>query len=106
MAIQTMLEDDVLEVRLAAAEQLGAFGDRSGVRLVRDYLQQGPDLDETTVANQMAITAIGTLKDPSLNVYLPTALASKSPLIRLLAAKSVLLQRQTDVTIEKTMGYQ
>ncbi|HOM60067.1 MAG TPA: HEAT repeat domain-containing protein [Anaerohalosphaeraceae bacterium] len=93
MAVQTMLEDDVLEVRLAAAEQLAVFGDRSGVRLVRDYFQQRPNLDETTVANQIAVAAIGTLKDPSLNVYLPRALASKSPLIRLLAAKSVLVQQ-------------
>lgn len=93
MAVQTMLEDDVLEVRLAAAEQLAVFGDRSGVRLVRDYFQQRPDLDETTVANQIAVAAIGAMKDPSLNDYLPKALASKSPLIRLLAAKSVLLQQ-------------
>lgn len=93
MAIQTMLEDDVLEVRLAAAEQLGQFADRSGLPLVREYFQQRPNLDETTLANQLAVAALGTLKDPALNGYLPKALAGKSPIIRLLAAKSILLQR-------------
>jgi HEAT repeat protein len=101
MAIQTMLQDDVLEVRLAAAEQLGTFGDRSGLPLVQKYFEDRPNLDETTVANQLAVAAIGTLRDNSLNGYLSRALASKSPIIRLLAAKSVLIQREDGVTFEK-----
>lgn len=91
-AIQTMLQDDVLEVRLAAAEQLGWFQDRSGSRQVLEYFQQKPNLDETSMANQMAVAAIGKIGDPDLQMYLPRALASKSPIIRLIAAKSVLLQ--------------
>ena len=91
-AVQTMLQDDVLEVRLAAAEQLGAFKDRSGIDLIEKYFNQRPNLDETSLANQMAVSAIGKIRDPKLNGYLPAALASKSPIIRLIAAKSVLLQ--------------
>jgi HEAT repeat protein len=91
-AVQTMLQDDVLEVRLAAAEQLGSFKDRSGIALVEEYFNQKPNLDETSLANQTAVAAIGKIRDPKLNVYLPGALASKSPIIRLIAAKSVLLQ--------------
>ena len=91
-AIQTMLEDDVLEVRLTAAEQLGRLGDRSGRQVVQDYLSKQPNLDETTMANQMAVAAIGTIGSPPLNVYLPQALNSRSPIIRLVGAQSVLLQ--------------
>ncbi|MEJ5260894.1 MAG: HEAT repeat domain-containing protein [Anaerohalosphaeraceae bacterium] len=94
-AIQTMLQDDVLEVRLAAAEQLGALEDRSGLYVVQDYFGRRPNLDETTVANQLAVSAIGTLREPSLNGHLSKALSSKSPIVRLMAAKSVLLQKQS-----------
>lgn len=100
MAIQTMLQDDVLEVRLAAAEQLGILQDRSGLPIVRDYFESRPNLDETNVANQLAVSAIGTLKDSSLNGYLLRALTSRSPFIRLMAAKSVLLQKEDNVTSE------
>jgi HEAT repeat protein len=91
-AIQTMLQDDVLEVRLAAAEQLGSFKDRSGSGLVEEYFNQKPNLNETSLANQMAVAAIGKIPDPKLYFHLPGALASKSPIIRLIAAKAVLLQ--------------
>ena len=91
-AVQTMLQDDILEVRLTAAEQLGQLGDRSGKDRVREYLEQTPNLDETSMANQMAVSAIGTIGDQALNAYLPKALASKSPIIQLIAAKAVLMQ--------------
>ena len=92
-AIQTMLEDDVLEVRLTAAEQLGRLKDRSGRQIVKDYLAKA-NFDETTMANQTAVAAIGTIASDSLNAYLHQALSSRSPLIRLFAAQAVLIQKK------------
>ncbi len=92
-AIQTMLEDDVIEVRLTAAEQLGRLKDRSGTQLVKDYLDKA-NLDETTMANQTAVAAIGTIGSDSLRGYLHPALTGRSPLIRLFAAQAVLMSNQ------------
>lgn len=91
-AIQTMLQDDVVEVRLTAAEQLGRLRDQSGKQVVQDYFSMQPNLDETTMANQMAVAAIGTIGAPSLNGYLPQALSSPSPIIRMVGAQAVLFQ--------------
>ncbi|MHC5083899.1 MAG: HEAT repeat domain-containing protein [Planctomycetota bacterium] len=90
-AIGTMLIDDVPEVRLAAAEQLGRFGIQHGEDEVYDYFQTQPDLNKVDMANGMAVMAIGRLNSPRLNTYLPEALNSQSPYIRMLAAQSVLL---------------
>ena len=91
-AILTMLQDDVLEVRLAAAEQLGRLGDKRGEMEVYRYFQSAPDLNQVSMANNMAVMAIGRVKSSRLNAYLTDALASQSEFIRLLAAQSVLLQ--------------
>ena len=91
-AILTMLQDDVLEVRLAAAEQLGRLGDNGGEGEVYHYFQSVPDLNQVNMANNMAVMAIGRIKSSRLNRYLADALASQSEFIRLLAAQSVLLQ--------------
>ncbi|MBL7215893.1 MAG: HEAT repeat domain-containing protein [Phycisphaerae bacterium] len=90
-AILTMLQDDVLEVKLAAAEQLGQLGDPRGEEEVYRYFQSGPDLNQATMANNMAIMAIGRIDSALFKAYLPDALASQSEYIRLLAAQSVLL---------------
>lgn len=91
-AVVTMLKDDVQEVRLAAAEQLGRFGDKRGEEEVYGYLQSNANLDEASMASGMAVMAIGRIQSNRLNSYLPRALESKSDFIRLLAAQSVLLQ--------------
>ena len=91
-AILTMLQDDVLEVRLAAAEQLGRLGDNRGEKEVYRYFQSTVDLNQVTMANNMAVMAIGRIKSNHLNRYLANALASQSEFIRLIAAQSVLLQ--------------
>jgi len=91
-AIATMLQDDVLEVRLAAAEQLARLGDNRGEKLVFDYFQTPPDLNKNDIANGMAVMAIGYLKSGQLNTFLTKALDSQSPYIQLLAAQSVLIQ--------------
>ena len=91
-AILTMLQDEVLEVRLAAAEQLGRLGDNRGEEEVYRYFQSVPDVNQVNMANNMAVMAIGRIKSSYLNRYLPNTLASQSEFIQLLAAQSVLLQ--------------
>ncbi|MHC4883044.1 MAG: HEAT repeat domain-containing protein [Planctomycetota bacterium] len=91
-AIATMLQDDVQEVRLAAAEQLARLGDNRGERLVLEYFQTSPDLNVADMANGMGVMAIGYLKNSQLNALLPNVLDSQSPYIQLLAAQSVLVQ--------------
>jgi len=92
-AILTMLQDDVLEVRLAAAEQLGRLGDKHGEMEVYSYFQSKPDLNQINIAaNNIAVMAIGRIQSNRLNAFLPDVLASQSESIRLLAAQSILLQ--------------
>jgi HEAT repeat protein len=90
-AIQTMLQDDVLEVRLCAAEELGKLGDQGGINQLGTYFQTNPDLNQATTATGFAVMAIGRLKAMNLTGYLDKALDSQSPYIRLAAAQSVLL---------------
>lgn len=90
-AILTMLSDDVLEVRLAAAEELGRIGNYAGLYLVTDYFQEKPDLDHADMANSMAIRALGRIPSTQLQVYLPNILNSQSGIIRLLGAQATLL---------------
>ena len=80
------------EVRLVAAEQLARLGDKRGEEQVFAYFKTQPDLNEIDMANQTAVMAIGPLKSNRLNKELTKALDSQSPHIRLLAARSVLLQ--------------
>jgi HEAT repeat protein len=91
-AIITMLQDDILEVRLTAAEQLARMGDNSGEEQIFEYFQTQPNLNETDMANQTAVMAIGPLNSSRLNSELSKALDSRSPKIQLLAARSVLIQ--------------
>jgi HEAT repeat protein len=93
-AIVTMLQDDVLEVRLAAAEQLARMGDNRGEELIHQYFRENPDLNKLDMATKTAVMAIGPLNSQRLNSYLPKALDSQSPYIQLIAARSVLLQMQ------------
>ena len=90
-AIATMLTDAVPEVRLCAAEQLGRLGDLSGREEVARHLRDNPDLNQGDVATVMAVMAIGRIGTPDLTAYLPRALESRSEMIRLTAAQSVLL---------------
>ncbi len=89
-AIATMLTDDILEVRLCAAEQLGRLGETSGKEHVAAYLQSA-DINQADIANRLAVMAIGRIGTPNLTAYLPRALTSKSEMIQLTAAHAVLL---------------
>ncbi len=93
-AILTMLQDDVQEVRLTAAEQLGRLGDDRGEEEVYRYFESNPDLNRTDMANNMAIMAIGRIGSERLQGFLPAVMASQSEVIRLLAAQSTLLLTQ------------
>ena len=85
------LTDDVTEVRLCAAEQLGRLGDRSGREEVATFLSKAPDLSQPDVATLLAVMAIGRIGTSDLAAYLPKALESRSEMVRLTAAQSVLL---------------
>lgn len=89
-AILSMLHDDVPEVRLAAAGELGKLGDRSGKMEVESYLQDKSGI-VTGQGKQLAAVAIGQIKDKSLTKYLPRLMKSNSKSLRLTAARSVLL---------------
>lgn len=90
-AILTMLTDDIPEVRLAAAEQLARLGDKRGEQEVFDYLQTQADLNQSSMANSMAIMAVGRLNSVRLNPYLTKAIRSQSAYLQIIAAESVLL---------------
>lgn len=89
-AIITCLKDDVQEVRLVAAEELGRLGNSQGTEELIRYFETNPDLSKATMASGTAISAIGKLKANQLTGYLAKALDSQSPYLRLVAAQSVL----------------
>lgn len=95
-AIITMLDHEILEVRLYAAEQLGSIGNKSGEYEVLDYFITEPDLNIVSAANVHATMAIGTIGGNSLTRYLPRLLQSKSRIVKLSAAKSTLLLIKAD----------
>ena len=91
----TKLDDEVLEVRLAAAEQLGMLGNTSGqVEVLEVFTKNltgglsGQDLERVNVLTALAI---GQISSDRLVSYLPRFLADESKFVRLAAAKAVLL---------------
>ena len=89
----TKLDDDVLEIRLAAAEQLGLLGDTSGEPEVLEVFTvnfaegfNSEDIERIKVMTALAIGQIGT---PSLTRYLPQFLKDKSKYVRIAGAKAV-----------------
>jgi len=88
---KTLNNDDILEVRLIAAEELGRLGNTKGLEEVVRYFQTHPNLNESTMATGTAIAAIGKIKSEILTGYLAKSLESQSPYIRLVAAQSILL---------------
>ncbi|MGA2916381.1 MAG: HEAT repeat domain-containing protein [Sedimentisphaerales bacterium] len=91
--ILTMLDDDIPQVRLAAAEQLGTLGDKSGQFVVLDYLSSRVELDKSMAesCNRLAALAIGQIGTEKLVQYLPKLLKNSSPAVQLAAAKSVFI---------------
>jgi HEAT repeat protein len=93
-ALLTKLDDDILEVRLSAAEQLAALGDNSGEQVVLSVFEENltAGLDEAGRERIMVLTAlaIGRLGTPKTIHYLPELIKDDSMPVRLAAAQAVL----------------
>lgn len=89
----TKLDDTVLEVRLAAAEQLGKLNDRIGEAEVLDVFEKnltiGLDIEAVERANMLTALAIGEICTPDLEKNLPQFLKNESKFVRIAAAKAV-----------------
>jgi HEAT repeat protein len=89
----TMLDDNVVEVRLAAAEQLGMLKETTGEPVVLEVFSKNLDAkldpksrERLNVRTALAIGRIGT---PSLTRYLPKLLRDESKIVRIAAAMAV-----------------
>ena len=90
-AILTMLMDDIQEIRLFAAGQLGSLGDTSGEEIVLKYLLSPEfDVNQWSVANESAVAAVRQIGTGELKKFLPKLLDSRNKLIQLTAAQVVL----------------
>lgn len=89
----TKLDDDVLEVRLAAADQLGSLRDRTGepevLKVFDNNLTMGLDRQASERINVLVALAIGQIRTPALTKYLPQLLKNESKFVRIAAAKAV-----------------
>jgi HEAT repeat protein len=93
-AIVTMLSDDIPEVKLCAAEELGRLGFRTGEVEVKDYFSKiSPQLSPSSRRRTdfLAAMAIGRIGTESLKKYLPKLLNSRDREVQLGAAQAVLL---------------
>ena len=92
-ALITMLDDDVLEVQLVAAEQLGVLGDSTGEPEVLDVFAKNltTDLDRESRerVNVLTALAIGQIRTAPLTRFLPRLLKYESKSVRIAAAKAV-----------------
>lgn len=92
-AIVTMLNDDVIEVRLAAAEQLGMLNDTRAEPVVIDVfarkLAAGLDKQSQARVNVRLALAIGQIGSQSLIRFIPQLLKDQSKFVRLHAAMAV-----------------
>jgi HEAT repeat protein len=92
-ALIRMLDDDVLEVRLVAAEQLGLFRDPIGeskvLEVFKKNLTNGMDLQAVERTNVLTALAIGQIRTPALKKFLPQMLQNNSKFVRIAAAKAV-----------------
>ena len=89
----TKLDDDVLEVRLAAAEQLGKFGDPIAepevLEVFTKNLTAGLDNKDLERIKVLTALAIGQIRTDSLKKFLPQLLKDQSKFVRIAAAKAV-----------------
>ena len=97
-AVLTMLDDGVVEVRLAAAGQLGRLHDPTGQAMVLEALEKdlpsGGDRakGEPSGARALAALAIGEIGSAPLIRFLPPLLDDASKSVQVAAAKAVFLQ--------------
>ncbi len=92
-AVVTKLDDPALEVRLAAAGQLGRLGDSVGETEVQQVFDEnllaGMDTLSQEQAKILTASAIGEIGTPALVNHLPKLLADPAASVRLAAAKAV-----------------
>ncbi len=92
-ALITMLDDDILEVRLAAAEQLGMHGDTTGEPEVLDVFTKnftsGLNKEDLERVNRLTALAIGEVGTERLMKFLPRLLKDESKFVRIAASKAV-----------------
>jgi HEAT repeat protein len=92
-SLLTMLKDDLPEVRLVAAEQLGNLGDITGEKIVIDALTKdmsvAQDAETKARIQTLSALAIGQIRTPPVKKFLPELLKSDSQFARLAAAKAV-----------------
>jgi HEAT repeat protein len=91
-AIISLLDDEIPQVRLSAAGQLGVLKDPSGAIVVKEYLT-GPlpeKKEDADRCNVIAALAIGQIGSDDLKVFLPKMLKNENPYVQLAAAKSIL----------------
>jgi HEAT repeat protein len=90
----TKLDDEILEVRLAAAEQLGMLNDKTGenevVKVFEKNLTYDMDNEERQRANVLTAMAIGQIKTASVTRFLPQMLKDSSKFVRIAAARAVI----------------
>ncbi|MHC4758729.1 MAG: HEAT repeat domain-containing protein [Planctomycetota bacterium] len=94
-SIISMLDDEVLEVRLVAAEQLGKLNINIGEPEVLDVFQKGliDDFDEESRKRAYILTAraIAQIKTDELKKYLPKLIDDPDKSVKIAAARAVLL---------------
>jgi len=92
-ALIRMLDDDILEVRLVAAEQLGVFrnpiGEPKVLEVFEKKLTRTLDKQAGERTNVLTALAIGQIRTPGLRKFLPQLLENESKFVRIAAAKAV-----------------
>jgi len=92
-ALIRMLDDDILEVRLVAAEQLGVFrnpiGEPKVLEVFEKKLTRTLDKQASERTNVLTALAIGQIRTPGLRKFLPQLLENESKFVRIAAAKAV-----------------
>jgi len=92
-ALIKMLDDDILEVRLAAAGQLGLLRDPVGepkvLEVFEKNLTNGMDLEAAERTNILIAMSIGQIRTPALKKFLPKLLQNDSKFVRIAATKAV-----------------
>lgn len=92
-ALITMLDDNVLDVRLAAAEQLGKLKDPVGeaevLKVLTKNLTASMDREDRERVKVLTALAIGEIGTDALTKFLPQLLRDESKNVRLAAAKAV-----------------
>jgi HEAT repeat protein len=91
----TRLDDEILEVRLAVAAELGKLGDNTGEPEVLDVFAKKltKGLEERALVRIKVLTAlaIGQICTPDLTKHLPKFMKNQSKSVRLAAATAVFL---------------